>query len=333
MKSSLQRLVRNENLSQRQAEELMDLLTDPRTEHAWSGAVLAALHTKGETPEEVRGFALAMRRLATAVPLEVEGPVVDLVGTGGDGSGSFNLSTGAALLAAACGLPVAKHGNRSVSSQSGAADVLEALGYRTPEDPDQVRDSLAKWGFAFLFAPFFHPAMSSVAPVRRAMGIRTVFNILGPLANPASPPFYVIGAFSPEVARLMADALSGMAITRAFVVHGEPGWDEATPCGSFLLYDVRPGSVTEERRDPWDIGIERCEPSDLAGGNAVYNAGAIRDVFAGDRGAHRDALIMGAGLALEVTGVAADFRAGVERARHCLDDGAAAALIERFGDS
>lgn len=273
---------------------------------------------------------MAMRRLAKSVTLHVDGPLVDLVGTGGDGSGSFNLSTGSALLTAACGLPVAKHGNRSISSQSGAADVLEALGYVTPEDPGQVRESLAEHGFAFLFAPHFHPAMRSVGPVRKAMSIRTVFNILGPLANPASPPFYVIGAFSSEVARLMAEALSGMSIERAFVVHGEPGWDEATPCGPFLLFDVTPGRVREERRDPQDVGIEVCDPGDLAGGNAEYNASAIRDVFAGDEGAHRDALCLGSGLALEVCGVVADLRAGVERARDALDSGAATALLDGF---
>ncbi len=330
MTSVLERLVRGENLPEHEAAEVLERLTDPRTEQAWSGAVLAALRAKGATAQEVRGFAVAMRRLAKSVTLHVDGPVVDLVGTGGDGSGSFNLSTGSALLTAACGLPVAKHGNRSISSQSGAADVLEALGYVTPEDPGQVRESLAEHGFAFLFAPHFHPAMRSVGPVRKAMSIRTVFNILGPLANPASPPFYVIGAFSSEVARLMAEALSGMSIERAFVVHGEPGWDEATPCGPFLLFDVTPGRVREERRDPQDVGIEVCDPGDLAGGNAEYNASAIRDVFAGDEGAHRDALCLGSGLALEVCGVVADLRAGVERARDALDSGAATALLDGF---
>ncbi len=330
MTSVLERLVRGESLPEHEAAEVLERLTDPRTEQAWSGAVLAALRAKGATAEEVRGFAVAMRRLAKAVALDVDGPVVDLVGTGGDGSGSLNLSTGAALLTAACGLPVAKHGNRSISSKSGAADVLDALGYVAPEGPDQVRTSLAELGFAFLFAPYFHPAMRSVGPVRKAMGIRTVFNILGPLANPASPPFYVIGAFSPAVARLMADALSGMPIERAFVVHGEPGWDEATPCGPFLLFDVTPGQVREERRDPQDVGLEVCDPGDLAGGNAVYNAGAIRDVFAGDEGAHRDALCLGAGLALEVCGVAVDLREGLARARDAVDSGAAAALLDRL---
>ncbi len=330
MTSVLERLVRGESLDEHEAGDVLEQLTDPRTEQAWSGAVLAALRAKGPTAAEVRGFAVAMRRLATTVALDQDGPVVDIVGTGGDGSGSLNLSTGSALLTAACGLPVAKHGNRSVSSRSGAADVLDALGYPTPEGPDQVRESLARLGFAFLFAPYFHPAMRSVGPVRGAMGIRTIFNILGPLANPASPPFYVIGAFSPEVARLMADALSGMPIERAFVVHGEPGWDEVTPCGSYLLFDVTPGHVVEERRDPQDMGIEVCDPNDLAGGNAVYNAGALRDVFAGDEGAHRDALCLGAGLALEVTGSAPDLRTGIARARDALYSGAAAALLARF---
>ena len=331
MSNLLERIVRGEDLAQHDAESLMHTLTDPRTDPAWSAAVLAALRTKGETGEEVRGFAVEMGRLARRVDLPLAAPVVDLVGTGGDGSGSLNISTAAALLTAACGVPVAKHGNRSISSRSGSADLLEELGYAIPADADGVRESIAELGFAFLFAPYFHPAMKTVGPVRKAMGIRTVFNILGPLANPASPPYAVIGAFSPAVARLMAEALSGMPITRAFVVHGEPGWDEATPCGPFLLFDVRPGRVEEQHREPRDFGIPRCDPGDLAGGNAVYNAIAVRDVFAGEQGPHRDALTLGAGLALEVTGVAPDLGAGIERAREALDSGAAAALLERFG--
>ena len=321
MTDYLEHLARGEDLEQSAAEELMTRLTDPRTEPMWSAAVLAALRTKGETATEVRGFAVAMGALAKRVELPPGRPTVDLVGTGGDGSGSLNLSTGSALLAAACGVRVAKHGNRSISSRSGAADVLDALGYETPVDAEGVLASLERSGFAFLFAPHFHPSMRTVGPVRKAMGIRTVFNILGPLANPASPPFYVIGAFSPDIAELMAEALSGMALERAFVVHGEHGWDEATPCGPYLLFDVRPGHVSREIRDPADAGIPRRDAADLAGGNGTYNANALREVFAGESGAHRDALTLGAGLALEVTGVVDSLPEGVERAADCLDTG------------
>lgn len=327
MRSMLETLVRGENLFEEQAGELLMTLTDPRTDVALSGALLAALRAKGPVAAEVRGLATTMRKLATPVELPEGSPIVDIVGTGGDGSGSLNQSTGAALLTSACGVRVAKHGNRSVSSHSGAADVLEKLGYLAPTTPEGVVDSLVQTGFAFLFAPHFHPAMKVVAPVRKAMGIRTVFNILGPLTNPASPGFYVIGAYSPAMAKLMAEALSGMPVDRAFVVHGEPGWDEATPCGPFLQYDVTPGSVVELHRDPRDFGVRRCSPGDLAGGNPQYNAAAIEDAFAGESGPHSDALALTAGLALEVTGAAASLDDGIEAARAALADGSAADLL------
>jgi len=186
-------------------------------------------------------------------------------------------------------------------------------------------------GFTFLFAPFFHPAMKAVAPVRGAMGVRTVFNILGPLTNPARPPYNLIGAFDLPTARLMADALAGMDIARAFVIHGEPGWDEATPCGPFTLFDVQNGSVSEARRDPADYGLAKCRPEDLTGGDAEYNARALEAVLAGeDKGAHRDALALGAGLVMELTGRVSDLAAGIERANAAIDQGDAAALLKRL---
>lgn len=330
MTSILETLVRGNDLAEHEARDLLQTLTDPRTEPALSGALLAALRSKGAVAAEVRGLATEMRALATRVELPGGRQAVDIVGTGGDGSGSLNLSTGSALLTAAAGLPVAKHGNRSVSSRSGAADVLEELGYTSPKTPEGAVASFERLGFTFLFAPYFHPATRGVVGVRKAMGIRTVFNILGPLTNPASPSHYVIGAFSPEMARLMAEALSGMPLERAFVVHGEPGWDEATPCGPFLMFDVRPGTVSEVRRDPQDYGIPRCDPGDLAGGNAVYNASAIRNAFAGESGPHADALALGAGLALEVAGVVETLVAGIDRARAALDDGTAQRLVDRL---
>jgi anthranilate phosphoribosyltransferase len=333
MKAILERLVRGDDLHQDEARALVESLTDPRVEPAAAGAVLAALRAKGETAEEVRGFAVGMRGLARRVDLGSRGHAVDLVGPGGDGSGSYNLTTGAALLAAASGAAVVKHGNRSVSSRSGSADVLERLGYPIPEGPSDVLASLDRLGFSFLFAPNFHPAMRTVAPVRRAMGIRTIFNILGPLTNPAAPPHYVLGAFSPDVARLLAKAMAGLDIERAFVVHGEPGWDEPTPVGPFLLLDVHGGSVREEMRDPRDHDIPRCAAGDLIGGDATYNANAIRDVFGGDAGGHRDALLLGAGLALEVSGVVEDLDQGVERARGALETGAARRLLDALGSS
>jgi anthranilate phosphoribosyltransferase len=257
----LDRLLRHDHLAEEEAAGLLELLTREDLEPAVAGAVLAALRAKGETPEEVRGFARAMRGLARQPQLPDQESLIDIVGTGGDASGSLNLSTGTALLAAACGMPVAKHGNRSVSSRSGSADVLESLGMRLPLDEAGGAACLAATGFTFLFAPYYHPAMKAVAAVRKAMGVRTVFNILGPLTNPAAPPYLLLGAFSPETAALMADALAGAGgLSRAFVVHGEPGWDEATPVGPFLLFDVRDGRVFRETRDPADLGLPRCAP-------------------------------------------------------------------------
>lgn len=325
---ALRKLVRGEDLTEPYAEDLLRLLADSRAEAAWAGAVLAALQTKGLVAAEVRGFAAGMRELARAVHLS--GPAVDIVGTGGDGSGSLNLSTGASLLLAACGVPVVKHGNRGVSSQSGSSDVLEALGYTAPEGPEEALESLSRHGYAFLHAPYFHPAMRSLGPVRQALGIRTVFNILGPLTNPATPPFTVVGAYSPDVAALMAEALSGMAIQRGFVVHGHNGWDEATPVGPFTLWDVRPDQVTRSVRDPRDAGLEPVEEDALRGGDATYNANAIRDAFSGGDAGHQAALALNAALGLEVAGEVPNLEAGVRRAREVIEDGGALRKLEEL---
>lgn len=327
----LERLLLRQDLSQQQAAGLMHALAGTTLEPALAGALLTALRIKGETAEEVRGFASAMRELACPVNLPDALPAVDVVGTGGDGSGSLNISTGAALLAAACGVPVIKHGNRSVSSRSGSADVLEALGVPLAQNAAEALGCLTACGFAFLFAQNFHPAIKSIAPVRRALGVRTVFNLLGPLTNPAAPPYSLIGAFDLPAARLMAEALAGLPITRAFVVHGEPGWDEATPVGPFTLFDVRPGVVRRQRRHPAHYGLPVCSPADLAGGDAAANAFALEAVLVGrDHGPHRDALLLGTGLVLDLTGRTHGLRRGIARAAHAIDTGAGLALLERL---
>jgi len=331
LREILERLLQRRDLQESEAGELLVALTDPAVAPAMAGALLAALRSKGITPDEVRGFASAMRTLARKPQLPPGAPAIDIVGTGGDASGSFNLSTAAALLVAAIGLRVIKHGNRSISSRSGSADLLEALGVPMPLDEQAAGDCLAATGFTFLFAPHYHPAMKEVAPVRRALGVRTVFNLLGPLTNPAEPPFGIIGAYSAEAARLMADTLAGMPIQRVFVIHGDPGWDEATPVGPFELYDVQPGKVTREVRDPLDLGLQRCSPADLAGGDAEHNAVCLRAVFEGrDTGPHRDAVVLNAALALEVTGAVPDAAAGVAAARAAIARGDGARLLERL---
>jgi len=324
----LDKLLNSENLSETQARELMHKLAEGELPAALAGALLAGLRAKGETADEIRGFATAMRELAVHPKIPDGAPTVDTVGTGGDGSGSFNLSTGTGLLAAACGSRVVKHGNRSVSSRSGSADMLESLGMPLPLDERQAVDCLAATGFTFLFAPAYHPAMKAVVPIRAALSVRTVFNVLGPLTNPAAPPYQLIGAYSKNAATLMADTLSGMPLERAFVVHGEPGWDEATPAGDFWLYDVTPGNVSESRRSPEDYGLSRCKPRHLEGGDAEHNAKELMRVFSGDdTGAHRDALLMGTSLVLEVQGKAKDAIDGVAQAAAAIDDGRAGAFL------
>ena len=331
----LERLLDRRDLDEAQAESVLHALTGAELAPAVAGAVLAALRTKGVVAAELRGFARGMRALARRPALPAALDAIDIVGTGGDASRSLNLSTGTALLVAACGVPVVKHGNRSISSQSGSADVLEQLGLKLPLDESAAADCLAACGFTFLFAPHYHPAMKAIAPVRQALGVRTVFNILGPLTNPAQPPFHLIGAFSAEVAALMAETLAGLDTRRAFVVHSANGWDEPTPAAAFTVWDVRGGSIERVRRSAADFGLPDCSADDLAGGTAAHNAAALRAALRGeDRGPHRDALLLGAALALQVTGREQEPRAAVARAARAIDDGAAQrvlAALAQFG--
>jgi anthranilate phosphoribosyltransferase len=325
----LQQLIERRDLSAAQAGELLAHLTDPKLAPAMGGALLAALTAKGVVADELRGLAQAMRRMARRPMLPPRLRAIDVVGTGGDSSGSFNISTGTALLTAAAGLPVVKHGNRSVSSRCGSADVLEALGLPIPLDAAAAGACLAASGFTYLHAPHYHPATAGVAPIRSALGVRTVFNILGPLVNPAEPPLHLIGAFSLGVARLMAEALAGLPIERTFVVHGAAGWDEPTPLGPFTLLDVRPGRVESQLRSPADYGLRPCGAAELKGGDAARNAHALTAVLLGeDRGAHRDCLLLGTALALEVAGETTDPRAGIERAAAAIDSGAARRVLD-----
>jgi anthranilate phosphoribosyltransferase len=327
----LEALLARRDLSEAEAGELMRLLTQPDIQPALAGALLTALRAKGVTAAEVRGLAAAMRGLARRPRLPDAPDAIDLVGTGGDASGSLNLSTGAALLTAASGLPVIKHGNRSISSRSGSADMIEQLGLRLPLDEDAAARCLEANRFTFLFAPYYHPAMKSLAAIRTALGIRTVFNLLGPLTNPATPRYHLIGAYDEPTAALIADTLAGTALTHAWVVHGAAGWDEATPIGPFVAYDVTPGSVRRSVIDPQDLGIAPCTVADLAGGDATVNAAALRAVFERrDRGAHLDALALQAGLALHVAGRAATPLAGIALARATVDSGAAQHWLEQL---
>jgi anthranilate phosphoribosyltransferase len=331
LRDTLEQILDRRDLTEAQAAALLDALTDPTLAPAMGGGLLTALRMKGVTADELRGFAKTMRRLARRPVLPAGGPLVDMVGTGGDGSGSFNLSTGAAILAAAMGLRVAKHGTSSVSSRSGSADVIRALGLTLPLDEQRAGDCLAQTGFTFFFAPHYHPAMKAIMPVRQALGVRTVFNILGPLSNPAEPEFHLIGAYHVDIAALMADALAGMPITRAYVVHGHPGWDEATPIGPFTLFDVTPGKVVRTVRSADEFDLPPCRAEDLQGGDAAHNADHLRQVLDGrDRGPHRDAIVLQAALVAELMGEASSPSAAARMATDAIDRGAGALMLQKI---
>jgi anthranilate phosphoribosyltransferase len=328
-RATLEHLLQGRDLTEIEAARLLELLTASDLSPALAGALLAALRAKRVTPQEVRGFAGAMRSLARKPALPPSPDAIDIVGTGGDSSGSLNLSTGAALLAAACGLPVVKHGNRSVTSRSGSADLIEQLGLALPLDEQRAAQCFEATGFTFLFAPYFHPAMKALAPIRAALGVRTVFNLLGPLTNPGAPRYHLIGAYDAATAELMADTLAGMQIERAWVVHGAVGWDEATPIGPFLAFDVTRGQVRRREIDPADFGLPPCQSADLKGGDAAHNLAAMRAVFEGrDRGPHRAALALQCGLALHIAARAASIDSGIAAAGAAIDSGRARAWLE-----
>jgi anthranilate phosphoribosyltransferase len=331
LRETLQQLLDGRHLTQDEASQLLIALTDANTPQAMAGALLIALRNKGVTADELRGFATTMRSLARRPVISDGSPLVDMVGTGGDGSGSFNLSTGAALLVAAMGIRVAKHGTSSISSRSGSADVVRALGLPLPLDETAAGECLDATSFTFFFAPHFHPAMKAIMPIRQALGVRTIFNVLGPLLNPAAPPFHLLGAYHIDAASLMAEAMSGMPIERTFVVHGDPGWDEATPIGPFTLFDVRPGKVTRHERSAAEFGLPPCTIEELKGGDAAHNAAHLTAVLEGrDRTAHRNAIVLQAALVLELLGKAESARAAARMAEDAIDSGAGKHVLEKI---
>jgi anthranilate phosphoribosyltransferase len=291
------------------------------------GGFLMALRTKGETVEELEGLAAAALQFANAVT--PPGPVLDTCGTGGDRSGTFNISTVAAIVAAGAGVAVAKHGNRAASGRCGSADVLEALGVGIQLDAGGVERCLAEAGIGFMFAPVFHPAFGHAGPVRRELGIPTTFNFLGPLTNPARPAAQVVGVSDERMLPLIADVLARRG-TRAKVVRGADGIDELTTTGPSSVLDVRDGEIRDGVLDPAELGIAPADPSALRGGDASESARVARAVLAGEPGPPRDVVLLNAGAALEVAGVAADLAEGIELAAASIDEGRAAATLERW---
>ncbi len=327
--AALETLLAGESLSRHEARDAMNAIMRGEATQAQMGGFLVALRAKGETAEEIAGCAEAMREHVLPVtPTRTD--LVDTAGTGGDGMRTLNISTAAALVAAAAGAGVAKHGNRAASSQTGSADVLEALGFELDLPPERIARSIDELGFGFMFAQAHHPAMRHAAPVRRELGTRTVFNVLGPLTNPARARAQVVGVYGPEVVRPVAEALLQLGSRRAFVVHGAGGIDELSPVGPNLVYEVVDGDVRERLIDPVELGIAPCAVEELRGGAPDRNAEAIRRVFAGEQGPPRDAIVLNAAGAVAAGGHAEDLREGIEVARRALDSGAAAERLDEL---
>lgn len=329
---AISQLLEGESLSAEQAEGVMEQVMTGEATPAQIAGFLVALRVKGETVDEIVGCARAMRRAAVRVPRERE-QVIDTCGTGGDRAGTFNISTTAAFVVAGAGLGVAKHGNRSVSSRSGSADVLEALGMNLDLTPEQLGRAVDEVGIGFLFAPRLHPAMRYAIGPRRELGVRTVFNILGPLTNPAGAETQLLGVYDPSLTELMAEVLQGLGSRAACVVHGADGLDELTTTGpsrvSYFGVGEANGRVLTEMLDPRDLGLSRAQAQDLQGGDPAQNAQITRQVLSGrDRSSRREVVLLNAGAALWVGGMAPDIRTGITLAGESIDSGAALSKLD-----
>jgi anthranilate phosphoribosyltransferase len=329
IQTAVAQMIEGHDLTRDEACEAMRTIMRGGATPAQIAGFLVALRAKGETADEIAGCAEAMREHVLRVNPKRR-DLVDIVGTGGDGANTFNISTAAALVAAGAGAAVAKHGNRAASSASGAADVLEALGFNLELPPERIEQSIDELGFGFLFAQAHHPAMKHAAPVRRELATRTVFNVLGPLTNPAGARALMLGVYSAETTRTLAAALAQLDVARAYVVHGAGGIDELSPCGPNLVCEVEDGSVREYMLDPLDLGIDRADPSELRGGDPQVNAAALRAVLAGETGGHRSAVILNAAGGIAAAGHAENLREGIVRAREAIDSGAAAARLDEL---
>ena len=325
----IEKLVRHEDLTTDEAAQAMREVMEGRVAPSALAGLLAALVMKGERPEEIAGLARTMREHAVQLTTP-PGDVFDTCGTGGDRSGTFNVSSAAAVVVAACGVKVAKHGNRSVSSRCGSADLFEELGVNVAAPPLIVEQTLRDANIAFFFAPTFHPSMRHAAPIRKEMGIRTTFNLLGPLTNPAGAARQIVGVPRPELTQVMARALMLLGANRAWVVHGAGGIDEISTTGHTKVSECRDGAVHTFFVHPGEFGLAKASPSDLRGGDAVANASIVRSVLDGRRGAPRDIVLFNAGAALLVAGRVSSIREGIAQAVAAIDSGAAKDTLDRM---
>ena len=326
---AIERVTRRCDLPEQAAAEAMGEIMDGQATPAQIAALVAALATKGERAAEIAGLATAMRARAVQLPRRWDASI-DLCGTGGDRAGTFNISSVASLVCAACGARVVKHGNRAASSACGSADLFEQLGVRLSLTPAEVCRTVDEAGIGFVFAPAFHPSMRHAAPVRRELGIRTAFNLLGPLTNPAAPTHQLLGVSRPELTDLIAQALAGLGCRRAWVVHGADGLDELSTAGYTKVSECREDAVRTFYLHPSDFGLPTCERGALAGGDAARNAAIARDVLDGRPGPARDVVVLNAAAALVVAGIAPSPVEAARRAAAALDEGAARTALEKL---
>jgi len=328
LKLLMQKVATGASLTEQETREAFETMMSGVATPVQMAAFLMALRVRGETIPEITGATRLMRE--RMLPVEAPPDAVDIVGTGGDGHNTFNVSTAAAIVAAGAGIPIAKHGNRSVSSLSGASDVLTALGVKIDVPPMVISRSIAEAGVGFMWAPMHHPAMKHWAPARAELGIRTIFNLLGPLANPAGVKRQVVGVFNAAWTEPIAEALLNLGSVHAWVVHGSDGLDEITTTGPTRVTELKNGDIHTFEVRPSDIGLPLATLEDLKGGDATVNAAAIRQLLVGERGPFRDIVLLNAGAALIVGGKAKDLREGAERAARAIDDGSASRALDKL---
>ncbi|MEW6592651.1 MAG: anthranilate phosphoribosyltransferase [Candidatus Hadarchaeota archaeon] len=335
VQEALKKLVGGQDLADADAADAMRCLMAGEATQAQIAAFLAALRMKGETVPEITAFARTMREFAAKIRPKVDGTLVDTCGTGGDMVKTFNVSTAAMFAAAGAGVPIAKHGNRSVTSKAGSADVIEALGAKIDLPPESAQTCIEKIGIGFMFAPMFHVAMKHAAPVRREMGIRTVFNILGPLTNPAGAQAQVLGVYEAGLTEKLAHVLKNLGSKRAMVVHGLDGLDEISTLGKTQISELKDGAVKTYSVVPEDFGMSRASADEIAGKDAAENAKILLNVLSGEHGARRDIVILNAAAAIVVGGKARDLKEGMAAAAKAIDSGKAlekvVALVEATG--
>ena len=328
IKEAIHKVFKKEDLTYEEAEAVMNEIMEGEASAVQMSSYLTALSMKGETVEEITASAAGMR--AHCVRLLHDMDVLEIVGTGGDGANSFNISTTSSLVISAAGIPVAKHGNRAASSKCGAADVLEALGVNITIAPEKSRELLEKICICFLFAQNYHFAMKYVAPVRRELGIRTIFNILGPLANPAGANMELMGVYDESLVEPLAHVLANLGVKRALVVYGTDGLDEISLSAPTKVCEVKDGTFTSYEITPEQFGLTRCSKDDLVGGTPAENAQITRDILAGKQGPKRDAVLMNAGAAIYMAGKADSIQAGINLAKEIIDSGKAAEQLAKF---